>query len=58
MKIQPCSILLPIYNGSQFLKQSIDSNLETMRIEDELVVVSLTNLSSSFFISLVTEIDK
>ena len=40
MKIQPCSILLPIYNGSQFLKQSIDSNLKTMRTEDELVVVN------------------
>ena len=40
MKIQPCSILLPIFNGSQFLKQSIDSNLKTMRIEDELVIVN------------------
>lgn len=39
-KIQPCSILLPIYNGSYFLKQSIVSNLKTMRAQDELVVIN------------------
>jgi len=36
----PCSILLPIYNGSKFLQRSILSNLLTMRPFDELLIVN------------------
>lgn len=36
----PCSIVLPIYNGSNFLQRSISSNLLTMRSFDELLIVN------------------
>jgi glycosyltransferase involved in cell wall biosynthesis len=36
----PCSILLPIYNGSKFLQRSILSNLLTMRPFDELLIIN------------------
>jgi glycosyltransferase involved in cell wall biosynthesis len=40
MKEQACSVLLPIYNGSQFIESSINSILESMREIDELVMVN------------------
>ena len=40
MKEQACSVLLPLYNGSQFIDVSIKSILESMREVDELVVVN------------------
>ena len=36
----PCSIVLPIYNGSNFLQRSISSNLLTMQPFDELLIVN------------------
>lgn len=36
----PCSIVLPIYNASNFLQRSISSNLLTMRSFDELLIVN------------------
>ena len=40
MKEQACSVLLPLYNGSQFIDSSIKSILESMREIDELVLVN------------------
>ena len=40
MKEQACSVLLPLYNGSQFIKASVKSILESMREIDELVLVN------------------
>ena len=40
MKEQACSVLLPLYNGSQFINASIKSILESMREIDELVLVN------------------
>ena len=40
MKEQACSVLLPLYNGSQFIDASIKSILQSMRDIDELVLVN------------------
>jgi len=40
MKDQACSVLLPLYNGSQFINASIKSILESMREIDELVLIN------------------
>jgi glycosyltransferase involved in cell wall biosynthesis len=40
MKVQACSVLLPLYNGSKFINQSIGSILASMRETDELVIVN------------------
>ena len=40
MKEQACSVLLPLYNGSQFIDASIKSILGSMREIDELVLVN------------------
>jgi glycosyltransferase involved in cell wall biosynthesis len=40
MKEQACSVLLPLFNGSQFINVSIKSILESMREIDELVLVN------------------
>lgn len=54
----PCSILIPIYNGSNFLQRSISSNLLTMRPFDELLIVNdgSDDISSSKLLEL-QEID-
>ncbi len=40
MKEQACSVLLPLYNGSKFINESVKSILESMREIDELVLVN------------------
>ena len=40
MKVQACSVLLPLYNGSKFIDQSLNTILASMREVDELVVVN------------------
>ena len=40
MKEQACSVLLPLYNGSHFIRESTESILLSMREIDELVVVN------------------
>ena len=40
MKEQACSVLLPLYNGSQFINASLKSILDSMRETDELVLVN------------------
>ena len=40
MKEQACSVLPPLFNGSQFINVSIKSILESMREIDELVLVN------------------
>lgn len=54
----PCSILIPLYNGSNFLQRSISSNLLTMRPFDELLIVNdgSDDISSSKLLEL-QEID-
>ena len=40
MKVQACSVLLPLYNGSKFIDQSFNTILASMREIDELVIVN------------------
>jgi glycosyltransferase involved in cell wall biosynthesis len=40
MKVQACSVLLPLYNGSKFIDKSLDSILASMREFDELILVN------------------
>ena len=40
MKVQACSVLLPLYNGSKFIDQSLNTILASMREIDELVLVN------------------
>jgi glycosyltransferase involved in cell wall biosynthesis len=40
MKIQACSVLLPLYNGANFIDKSLTSVLASMREIDELVLVN------------------
>jgi glycosyltransferase involved in cell wall biosynthesis len=40
MKVKACSVLMPLYNGSKFIDQSLNTILASMREIDELVIVN------------------
>ncbi len=37
---QPCSVLLPLFNGSHFIHESLDSIIPGMRASDELLIIN------------------
>lgn len=40
LKEQSCSVLLPLYNSSQFIRESLDSIIPGLRENDELLIIN------------------